>query len=472
MGVLAPAMATPRAWALRVSDQRAHEIVDAERTAIGANATAGVDADRSAGCRAHDDYLATHPDQYVVTAHDENPSSSGFSTAGQTAARTSQLTPTEDGWTQSGDPFAEGAPWHEMGLLNPAAGTAFWRGASSGKDCVGVGSTDTFQAAAVLADTTLLAWPGENAVVPAWAVTREGPYSPNRFVGLADDARTGPWIMVFSPLLGASYFPESSCSAPLALMYTLGGPTGPLELRAVVRDSRGPSGELPLLSGGALVVSPSPLVVGAAYVLDVSVNRPDRTCSYNGFSEHENAAQSMLHRTFSAVEPTTISPDFSIAIEGLTVAMDGGSSRSTGSAIVRYEWDDNGDGVTDAGGQQHSITFSAPGQYAVSMTAITADGHSAGASARVTVTRPVAPPTRPDSTTTSAGRALAWSAAVKRARQYATRALHAHSTTVTCRRTGRNAFSCSILVRQAGHRRRTIYIDVYRYRGHLYVRRR
>jgi hypothetical protein len=456
------------AMALRVTDARAKEIVDAERAAIGAPTLAGIDAERSAGCRAHNDYLAAHPEQYAVTAHDENPAQAGYSAIGRLAAQTSQLTPSDNAWTAKGDPFAEGAPWHEMGLLDPQGGTGFWRGASSGKDCIGVGATSAWGPAAPLADSALLAWPGQDGIVPAWTVTYEGPYSPNRFVGVADDARTGPWLMVFSPLLAASYFPESSCTARVKFSYQLTGPAGRVALRAVTNESRGPNGETPFLSGGALLVAPTPLAVNATYALELHVSRPERSCTYGGYSTEQAAvADTSLVRGFSTVEPTTVRADFTVEIRGLTVTLDAGPSSSTGSPISDFEWDDDGNGTIDARGRIHTVTYPDSGAYTVGLTATTADGHSAGATVRFAVERP-----SPDTTPTDGkSRPLTRTTAVSRARRYAHNVLSALSPNVACSRVTFSAFRCVIRWRTRKHGRRIVSVRVSRNSGRLSVRR-
>ena len=364
------------AQAAQVSDARAKEIVDAQRVAIGAPATTRFDVGRSEGCRVHGDYLALHPEQYLSTPHDEDPAKNGYTDAGRDAARTSNLVDSADLWRANADPFADGAPWHEMSLLDPWAGPAFWRGASSGKDCIGVGSTLADPAPPEPELRSLLAWPGDGARIPAsTSSASEGPYPPNRLSGIPDSQITSPWLMVYSPLLAASFLPDSSCTAPTGFSATLTGPGGALPLVAVTQSSRGSAGETPYLSNGALVASPTPLRADAPYTLTATVARPERVCSFNGQDYPQEAvAPATIIRHFSTVTPTTVSPDFRITANGLTVDFDASSTSSTGSPVADYAWDDGADGTIEAHGVTRRMTYPSPGTCRVSMTATTADG--------------------------------------------------------------------------------------------------
>ena len=78
--------------------------------------------------------------------------------------------------------------------------------------------------------------------------------------------------------------------------------------------------------------------------------------------------------TGSYVAPTAVAEASPPAVYGNgTITFDGGNS-SDGDGIDSYEWDFDGDGVTDATGQTVTHTFTDPGGYDVALTVTDGDG--------------------------------------------------------------------------------------------------
>ncbi|OYR41126.1 hypothetical protein DJ82_06360 [Halorubrum sp. Ib24] len=85
----------------------------------------------------------------------------------------------------------------------------------------------------------------------------------------------------------------------------------------------------------------------------------------------------------------TASPDAPEA--GQQVSFDASGSGDDGS-IASYEWDFDGDGATDASGEQATTAFDAAGDYAVTLTVTDDDGAIDSVTQTVTVTEPAAEP--------------------------------------------------------------------------------
>jgi len=70
-----------------------------------------------------------------------------------------------------------------------------------------------------------------------------------------------------------------------------------------------------------------------------------------------------------------------------------GSEASSGSSIIRYEWDFDGDGVVDAEGEKTSFTFSSEGKYTVKLKVTDSIGETDTDTCKVTVIKPIYEPT-------------------------------------------------------------------------------
>lgn len=288
VGVLAlcaptsPALASPPRTAMSAGDA---VIARAQRTATVAASPAEIlgyynalrsengipgdlalDSASSADCALQDHYAALNGyDQ--PNPHHETPGKPGYTSGGDWAAHNSELSggstlisAFDHAQTFWSAPFLL-APFHLMGLLNPA-NTTLWGADSEGQLCIG----ETGDRPAPATDT-LYSFPGNGTSI-AWAepYPNEWPTSPEAVAGIPTGTVTGPVLMVYWQ------GPSDDNDPPLHLLdsATLTGPGGPVSAQIVNAQQ---SSLVP--SGAGFIIPTSPLTPGARYTATVSFSNSD-----------------------------------------------------------------------------------------------------------------------------------------------------------------------------------------------------
>jgi hypothetical protein len=266
------------------------------RSANGIPGDLALDQASSADCALHNHYAALNGDDHP-NPHQETPGKPGYTAGGDWAARNSELAggsglvstfaPFDDGHPEWSAPFL-GAPFHLMGLLNPA-NTTLWGADTEGGLCVGEGGARPAPAA-----DTLYSFPGNGTSV-AWAepYPNEYPTSPEAVAGIPAGTVTGPVLIAYWR------GPSDDSDPPLDTLTsaTLTGPSGQVPVDAVSDQQ---SGLIP--SGAGFVIPTSPLTPGAHYTATVTFSTaPDAptprawTESFSFTAAGPPAASSLVH---------------------------------------------------------------------------------------------------------------------------------------------------------------------------------
>lgn len=291
----APAILFP-ASALAASPATILSDYNALRTANGIPGDLVLDSAASAKCALHNHYAALNGNDYP-NPHQETPGKPGYTTGGDWAARHSELTG-GSGLVSAFTPFQRhrpywsapflNAPFHLMGLLNPA-NTTLWGADTERGLCIGEGG-----ARPAPSSDTLYSFPGTGTSVPwAQSVRNEYPTSPVVVAGFPDGTLTGPVLMAYWR------GPSDSGNPPLEILSaaTLSGPNGRVATDIV---STPQSALVP--SGAGFVIPISPLRPGAHYVASVTFSTglgafPPRTWSktFSFTAAGPPAASSLVH---------------------------------------------------------------------------------------------------------------------------------------------------------------------------------
>jgi hypothetical protein len=236
--------------ALGVTGQQAIAFLNAQRAANGLPGGIVENPEWSEGCRLHVNYIALNGGIDLSNPHDEEPGKPGFTSLGQEAARSAVLGATfgadgSNGW--------EDAPIHLMQTLAPGLSVT---GYADG--CLW--TWPGYQRAAP-EQTALYSYPNNTAVYYT-ETAGEWPYVPGEFVGLPQNAATGPYLYVFA-------FGQNARSVELTSA-SLTGPDGPVEVRTVDDTTSGPKGDLGgYLPPGGMVIPVSPLRPDSLYTANV-----------------------------------------------------------------------------------------------------------------------------------------------------------------------------------------------------------
>jgi hypothetical protein len=250
----------PTSVAMAATAQVAVADLNAQRTANGLPAGITENPTWSSWCAAHDLYMA---DNNILT-HTEVMTNPGYTANGATAAANAVLS-RGSGW-DTGNPY-EYAPLHLDQLLAPRLLTM------GSADANGFSCTTTFlgwQRPDPPA-LTVYTYPGDGATIYPSEIASELPYTPGQLVGIAQGARTGPYLIVLVDAPG-----QSPLDNPATLTHAaVTGPSGRVALKTVDGTAALPSGSVSTLaaymSPGGFIVPVKPLLAGVTYDAHVVV---------------------------------------------------------------------------------------------------------------------------------------------------------------------------------------------------------
>lgn len=317
--------------AVAVTDEQVGSHVNSVRARMGL-APLALDPRLSDGCRRHGLYLQANQGAFAENAHQERPGLPGYTPQGDEAARTSGLSASELTYVNDST-FGPSAPWHNMIAFTPFASTLH-RGAAGGYDCIGTGGPAPPGAYA----QGLTVWPPSGSTAVPYEVRHaELPYSPSRFLGVAESALVGPSLYILgAPLQSA----PSSC--PWTANITLSGPDGPVDILLLTPDSRGPAGETPYLYGGVMAVVRRPLRPSTTYTLDATVDTTQRCVNDPRLPVADAAAEQPVQRSVRSTLTTIARPIYPAKLKVLGSSLRAGqvealfsiTGRATGSLTV------------------------------------------------------------------------------------------------------------------------------------------
>ncbi len=142
----------------------------------------------ASGCQQHNSWMALNN----VLSHEEPAGSPGFTTAGQTAGRTSVLARGTPPWSNPDSNPWEAAPIHLAQILDPAL-------AVSGFD-----ESQGFACLVTLAPPLrtggapqIFTYPGPGTSIYGRLKANESPFTPGDLVGIPQPTETGPYLYVF-----------------------------------------------------------------------------------------------------------------------------------------------------------------------------------------------------------------------------------------------------------------------------------
>ncbi|MDQ6606450.1 MAG: hypothetical protein M3Z06_07890 [Actinomycetota bacterium] len=252
--------AGPPAVAIAATAQVTIADLNAQRSANGLPAGITEDATLSAGCAAHDLYMAKNN----ALTHTEVVGNPGYSPGGATAGQNAVLS-RGSGW-DAGDPY-EDAPLHLDQLLAPRLLTL------GSADANGFSCTTTFPGWTRPDPAALIvySYPGDRATISPSEIASELPYTPGQLVGIPQGARTGPYLIVLVDAPG-----QSPLDNPATLSHAaVTGPSGRVALKTVDGTATLPSGSVSKLaaymSPGGFIVPVKPLLAGITYKAHVAV---------------------------------------------------------------------------------------------------------------------------------------------------------------------------------------------------------
>jgi hypothetical protein len=237
--------------------QQAIATLNAQRAANGLPAGVVEDASLTAGCAAHDHYMALN---HQLT-HFEQATDPGYTAAGAFAGRNAVLS--EGATWNDGDPY-ENAPLHLDQLLAPRLRTL------GSADAEGFSCTTTFPGwtGRDPPAETVYTYPGNGSKIYPAEVARELPWTPGQLVGLRPSSRTGPYLFVLIDAPGQSPYGNPATLSGATLI----GPSGPVAISTVDGTTPVPGGTLaPYLYPGGFIIPTAPLATGATYRAHVLV---------------------------------------------------------------------------------------------------------------------------------------------------------------------------------------------------------
>jgi hypothetical protein len=270
--------------------------LNAQRAANGIPAGITEDPNLSAGCAAHDHYMAIN---HTLT-HYEIAGNPGYTTEGDYAGRNAVLAQGAD-WA-TGNPY-EHAPLHLDQLLAPRL-TVLGSADAEGFTCTTTFPGWTRPDPGAL---TVYSYPGPGAAIYPSEVARELPWTPGQLVGIPAGARTGPYIVVLVDAPGQSpkVNPATLTNA------TLAGPSGPVAVRTVDGTTAIPGGSSlgQYISPGGFIIPVTPLVPGARYQAHVLVGFAGVQTPHDwSFTARLNDPQSILRARGSKLSFNSLSP--------------------------------------------------------------------------------------------------------------------------------------------------------------------
>jgi hypothetical protein len=234
--------------------------LDAQRAANGLPAGITEDTTLSADCAAHDLYMAVNK----LLTHTEVTTNPGYTAGGAYAGQNAVLS-RGSGWA-AGNPY-EFAPLHLDQLLAPRLLTL------GSADSGGFSCTTTFPGwtRPDPAALTVYTYPGDGTAIYPSEIASEQPYTPGQLVGIAQGARTGPYLIVLADAPG-----QSPLDNPATISQaTLAGPSGRVALKTVDGTATPPGGSVSMLaaymSPGGFIVPVKPLLAGVTYNAHVAV---------------------------------------------------------------------------------------------------------------------------------------------------------------------------------------------------------
>jgi hypothetical protein len=250
--LLALLMLLPAATARGATAQEAIAMLNAQREANGIPGGITENADWSQGCANHLEYLRRNPDEWNSGPHDEQPGHDGFTDSGQSAARSSVLSP-NGGFSQAGGNPWESAPIHLMQLLAPALSVTGY--ADSPGACM---STFRGYQRPGPDPPVVYTYPGNGSAIYPEMTAFESPFTPGEHVGIPAGTATGPYLYVL--IHGAGNTDGRLTAA------TLTGPDGAVEVRMVDNKTSTDKGNLgQYLPSGGIVIPVKPLKTGSSY---------------------------------------------------------------------------------------------------------------------------------------------------------------------------------------------------------------
>jgi len=270
------------------------------RSANGIPGDLVLDQASSANCALHNHYAALNGNDYP-DPHQETPGKPGYTAGGDWAARHSELAggsglvsafaPFDAGHADWSAPFV-GAPFHLMGLLNPA-NTTLWGADTEGGLCIGEGGSRPAPAV-----DTLYSFPGDGTSV-AWAEPNpnEYPTSPETVAGMPTGAVAGPALMAYWR------GPSDDSNPPLDTLTaaTLTGPGGQLPVNIVSDQQSGL-----VASGAGFVIPTAPLIPGVHYTVTVTFSTAPDAFTPRSWSQSFSFTAAGPPRASSLVHITAI----------------------------------------------------------------------------------------------------------------------------------------------------------------------
>jgi hypothetical protein len=295
----------PASSAMAATAQATVADLNAQRAANGLPAGITENATWSSWCAAHDLYMAENN----ILTHTEVMTNPGYTPGGAKAAANAVLS-RGSGW-DAGNPY-EYAPLHLDQLLAPrllSMGSADANGFSCTTTFLGWQRPDP-------PALTVYTYPGPGAAIYPSEIASELPYTPGQLVGIAQGARTGPYLIVLVDAPG-----QSPLDNPAALSHaSLTGPSGRVAVKTVDGTAALPGGSVSMLaaymSPGGFIVPVRPLLAGVTYNAHVAV-------SFGG----QNATRDWSFTT------TGTDPGGSLTAHGSSLKFSSSSSRA---AVVTF----------------------------------------------------------------------------------------------------------------------------------------
>jgi uncharacterized protein YkwD len=271
--VLAGAICFARSLAQAASDQPTSStaglaIINATRRANGIPPVT-LNAQWSAGCLAHDHYLALGSAQGQTTPHEERPGKPGYTAAGAAAAASSELVLGSDNWGGV-NPWLD-APLHLASLLDPLV-RQLGIGNAEGYSCAGSQDPNPVATATINRFYTYPA-DGRKDVAPSENTGSEIP-NPTPLLGLTED--TGPFLFVYGdgPWMNSDTQWGHAIEGLSINQATLSTPDGTaVPLVTVDRSNPALGVDMPL--SGVMLVPVHPLASKTTYTASVTLTTTD-----------------------------------------------------------------------------------------------------------------------------------------------------------------------------------------------------
>jgi hypothetical protein len=261
---LAAALGLPAA-AVATTSQEAVALLDVQRAANGIPADVAYSPELTIGCQKHNEYMAFHGMKHREAEGEQGYSPEG---AGDGPYGGSEVLASMGAWSQTSHPWV-GAPIHEYLMFDPAVTLSGYD--ESRYQCMRMRGGRTASTPSFYAYTG----PQGRVGVPYAERAAELPYIPQQLVGIPDDQKTGPNLLLFSLGFGRQLEPQEA---------SLVGPDGPVDIRMVVESSHNEIGDGSWFSGGGVMIPVAPLRPFATYTARVLWRNPDGALAEQSFS--------------------------------------------------------------------------------------------------------------------------------------------------------------------------------------------